>query len=275
MTAAAALRTGWRAELELGFTRGATRTVLSHRRHTGPLIVQRPFYPEDGVCHVYTVHPPGGVVGGDELRLRCDVGPGAHALITTPAAGKFYRSLGATGRFEQLLRVDGGVLEWLPQENIFYPGTVSHVTTRIELTNGARVIACEVGCFGLPASGAAFTHGSVRQEFELWHDGRPLLLDHLNLGARTLAARWGMASLPVLGTLLAFPAAETDLALARGVLDAAAADSASATLVDGVLLCRGLGARADQLRAVLMQVWNALRPGLHGHAAMAPRIWST
>jgi hypothetical protein len=29
------------------------------------------------------------------------------------------------------------------------------------------------------------------------------------------------------------------------------------------------------LRAVLMQVWNALRPGLHGQAAMAPRIWST
>jgi urease accessory protein len=151
-----------------------------------------------------------------------------------------------------------------------------------------------VGCFGLPASGSAFTHGSVRQEFELWSEGRPLLLDHLNLGAVTLTSRWGMASRPVLGTLLAYPAAESDLERARGVLDAAAASDGapsgattsssagasarllvSATLVDGVLLCRGLAARADQLRAVLMQVWNALRPGLHGQAAMAPRIWST
>ena len=273
MTAAPALRAGWRAELELGFTCTGPRTVLSHRRHAGPLLVQRPFYPEGGICHVYVVHPPGGVVAGDELRLQCEVGPGAQVLVTTPAAGKFYRSEGALSIFEQQLRVDGGVLEWLPQESIFFPGTAARVRTRIDLKNDARVIACEVSCFGLPANQAPFASGSVRQELELWREHRPLLLDHLNLEPAAVAARWGLAAQPALGTLLAAPAGESDLQRARAVLEGRGA--ASATLLDGVLLCRGIAARADQLRALLMQVWNALRPGLHGAAPIAPRIWAT
>ncbi|MDE2089358.1 MAG: hypothetical protein KGJ12_05005, partial [Gammaproteobacteria bacterium] len=49
---------GWNAELSLAFARNNGRTVLSRRRHQGPLQVQRPFYPEPGgVCHVYLLHP--------------------------------------------------------------------------------------------------------------------------------------------------------------------------------------------------------------------------
>src|SRR5205085_6360717 len=96
---AAAVRNvpGWQAELRLRFNCDAPgplrpgRTRLVERQHRGPLVVQRPFYPEGDPCHVYLVHPPGGVVGGDALRIDATVDPGAHALITTPAATKFYR----------------------------------------------------------------------------------------------------------------------------------------------------------------------------------------
>src|SRR5687768_10776446 len=83
----------WHAELSLGFAHDGTRTVLAQKRHFGPLVVQRPFYPEGEICHAYIVHPPGGIVGGDRLRLNVDVSRKAHAVITTPAATKFYRSL--------------------------------------------------------------------------------------------------------------------------------------------------------------------------------------
>ena len=59
---------GWSAELELGFAVVAGRTALVHNRHVGPLTVQRPFYPEGELAHVYLLHPPGGIVAGDRSR---------------------------------------------------------------------------------------------------------------------------------------------------------------------------------------------------------------
>src|SRR3569832_593156 len=122
----------WHARLELGFEVCGGRSSLTSRRHHGPLRVQRPFYPEGaGVCHVYVLHPPGGVVGGDELLIDVAVEAGAHALITTPAAGKFYRSGGAVARQRQTLRVaEAAVLEWLPQPALLksFSGTSSAET---------------------------------------------------------------------------------------------------------------------------------------------------
>ena len=92
----------WRARLDLELSKSNNRTILSHQKHHGPLQVQKPFYPErSGTCHVYILHPPGGVVGGDHLNIYVDVNSNAHALITTPAAGKFYRSVGPVAKLEQ------------------------------------------------------------------------------------------------------------------------------------------------------------------------------
>ncbi|MCH2606086.1 MAG: urease accessory protein UreD, partial [Nitrospinales bacterium] len=97
------LNAEWRARLDLEFSNSNNKTILSHRKHHGPLQVQKPFYPEpNGTCHVYILHPPGGVVGGDRLNICVDVNSNAHALITTPAAGKFYRSAGPVARQEQI-----------------------------------------------------------------------------------------------------------------------------------------------------------------------------
>src|SRR5438105_5428750 len=86
---------GWRAELALEYEMRSGRTVLARRAHDGPLVVQKPLYPEgDAVCHTILVHPPGGIVGGDELRIEARVGAAAHTLLTTPAAGKWYRAAG-------------------------------------------------------------------------------------------------------------------------------------------------------------------------------------
>src|SRR5689334_13378367 len=104
-------RAGWEASLDLEFAARGARTILARRASVGPLVVQRPFYPEGGVAHVYLVHPPGGVVGGDQLRLRVVAEEGAHALLTTPAATKFYRSDGRVARQRQEIVADGATVE--------------------------------------------------------------------------------------------------------------------------------------------------------------------
>jgi urease accessory protein len=130
---------GWLARLNVGFEHRDGRTVLATKEHSGPLTVQRPFYPEGEVCHLYLLHPPGGIVGGDRLEIRLQVATGAHALVTTPGAAKFYRSAGALATQRQSLRVaDGGLLEWLPQENILFPGAIMRIETDIALVGDGR-----------------------------------------------------------------------------------------------------------------------------------------
>jgi urease accessory protein len=293
---------GWQARLELQFQAAEGRTRLAHRRHHGPLLVQRIFHPEPpaGVpalaaepCHAYVLHPPGGVVSGDEIQLDVEILAQAHALLTTPAAGKFYRraQCGASGptrdgneggeprlaRLTQTLHVTGGVLEWLPQENIFYPEAAVELRTRVRLEAGARFIGWEISCLGLPASRAGLGAGSVRQSFELWQADAPLLLERLNIEPGCAAARWGLAGRSALGTWLAFPAGASQLERARAqaaVLNCADMTLAC-TLVDGALSCRGIAARADRLKQGFIDLWCALRADLLGRPAVLPRIWAT
>src|SRR5215217_9153785 len=86
----------WHAHLHLDYRQESARSVARFR-HDGPLRILQTLYPEgDAICHNVLVHPPGGLVGGDVLDIDVHVGEGAHGLVTTPGASRFYRSDGAT-----------------------------------------------------------------------------------------------------------------------------------------------------------------------------------
>ena len=281
---AAALAGGWQARLALRFDATGGRTRLAQREHEGPLLVQRAFYPEAPMagaqpCHLYIIHPPGGVASGDELQLEAQVGAGAHALLTTPAAAKFYRR-GPAGlaRVTQRLSAAGGTLEWLPQENIYYPEAAVELRTIVRLSGAARFMGWEIGCLGLTASAQGIGNASLRLGLELWHEGSPLLLERLALAPPVIPARWGLAGHIALGTALAWPAGAVHLERARADLDSSeicAGMTIACTLVDDVLVCRAIAQRTDQLKQAFVRWWRLLRPTLLGREAVLPRIWAT
>lgn len=287
---AAAFPAGWQARLTLGFQHQHARTILGPCAHRGPLQVQRPFYPEGSdLCHVALLHPPGGVVGGDDLCIDVTLHPGARALVTTPAAGKFYRSAGPQARQIQRLRVAAGAaLEWLPQENIVYSGARVHASTRVELQGDARFIGWEILCLGRPAAGERFASGEYWQDFELWRDGEPLYLEQGRYpgGDAVLDAGWGLRGQPVSATLACVGATleavdalragwEACGALAPTEQSARGEELTTATHLDGVLVCRYLGSSTARARRLLTLTWSLLRPKVFGRPPCPSRFWNT
>lgn len=265
----------WPASLRLRIAHSHGQSRLLEASHSGPLRIQRPFYPEsDGTPHIYLLHPPGGVVGGDTLSIEADVESGASALITTPAAGKFYRSDGREGGQWVSLRVaDGASLEWLPQETIVFEDARAVAGLRVELAGAARFLGWEVVCLGRPACDEVFRRGRFQQRLELWRDGVPLLVEQGRFEGEALLEPWGLAGMPVLGTLLcAGEVAEAvepirELPVRRGLV--------AVSQCAGVLVVRYRGEDAVEARRVLQGAWEILRPLVLGKAAVVPRVWAT
>ena len=264
---------GWEASLELGFEQRSGRTVLKHRRQRGPLAVQRTFHPEGETCHLYLLHPPGGVAGGDRLTIEIGMSPQTSALVTTPGATKFYNSTGPTAQQLQHFSVDQGCLEWLPQENIFFPDAAVELKTEIDLYGDARYIGWEFNCLGRPVIGECFDQGHVLFSTRLMRDGRPLLIDRLAVDGSSLSGLATLRDQPVIATLVATGADREVIDKAREITSEAA--ETGVTLLGDVLVCRYLGDSTEQARKLFVAVWRAIRPMLIGKVAVPPRIWAT
>ncbi len=262
----------WKAELALRFERALDRTVLAARRHDGPLVVQKPFYPEGGaVCHAIVVHPPAGIAGGDELALEVRAGAGAHALLTTPGAAKWYRTAGPWASQSLAFEVaPGGVLEWLPQETIVFDGARARLSSEVRLAGDARYIGWEVLCLGRTGSGERFGKGEVRLDNRLYLDGKLAWLERGRIegGGALLDSPAGLQSHPVCATLIA-AGAHFDLAACRAIEDLAV------TQLPQVLVARYLGDSSERAKHLFARLWAVLRPALAGREAVEPRIWRT
>ena len=269
----------WHAALELCFERRCTGTVLVRERHTGPLLVQRPLYPEGGdPCHAIVLHPPAGIAAGDQLSLAVTVGAGARALLTTPGATKWYRSTGiAAGSATRLTVADAAVLEYLPREAIVFNGASAEVVLQMDLGADARLIGWDLWCLGRTASGETFDSGRLRLATRLSRMGRLCWEERgvLDGGAALLRAGAGFDGEPVFATLWAAgPDAPREVVDACRHVPLEVPGRGAVTQLPGVLLARYLGPSTEQALAWLTALWSLLRPAYVGREAVRPRIWS-
>jgi urease accessory protein len=273
------LRSGWQAELALAFERRAGKTVLSARRHRGPLVVQKPLYPEgNGVCHAIVVHPPAGIAGGDELAVEACAAEGAHALLTTPGAGRWYRSSGPWARQALAFEAGSGAcIEWLPQETIVFDGALADLRTAVRLAGTAAFLGWEVLCLGRIGAGERLTRGECRLRTAIWRDGQLLWQERGRIegGSALMESPAGLGGRSVCGTLYAAAHGIGAAEVARCREIAPAAGECAVTLLPGVFLARYLGDSSEAVKNYFIELWRRLRPALAGREAVEPRIWKT
>lgn len=275
---------GWHGSLVLRYRRDDARTIV-HDRHDGPLRVLKSLHPEGpAVCHSVLVHPPGGVVGGDTLELDVGLAAGAHALLTTPGATRFYRSLGEPGTQSLVVHAAADArLEWLPLETIAYSGCIAENRSRFSLDDGAEMIGWDVTALGLPASAQPFTAGRFTQSIGVgdgWLERGTVRGDD----ARLLASPLGWSGHAVLATLW-FAAGSTIeparrdalLATARDAIDAdALGPFAGASAVQPqVVVVRALAHRVEPAIGLLTAIWRGWRRCAWALEPSVPRVWRT
>lgn len=274
----------WHASLSLQFRGQACgRTVLQHVSHEGPLRVQRAFYPRNTrACHVYWLHPPGGLVNGDRVDIDVSAGSSCNVLLTTPSAGRIYRSLGHGLKQRQQVRLtvaDDAVLDWLPQETLVFDGADTELGLRIDCTPQARFVAWDIVCLGRPAADEKFVRGRLRQCIEVWRDDRCIYNERWQIDGddAALSAPWGWRGCHTQGCLLAQivldGAAMNELRALLGI-EQHAIGAFTLTQRLGLVLVRYLGNAASDARRGFTLVWQFLHRLQQSEVAV-PRIWAT
>ena len=273
----------WRAELKLDYTHESQRSVARYL-HQGPLRILQSLYPEgDQICHNVLVHPPGGLVGGDTLDIQVSVAKGAHGLVSTPGATRFYKSGGHPALQQVVAHVsEGARLEWLPLEAIAYNDCEATNRAIFNLAPSAELITWDVTALGLPSSDMAFTQGHFQQHIEI----PGVWLERGNIrgeDTRWLNSPLGLAGGKCLASLVFASGSAIDSDRTTQALEAAreVIESHPLRLQAGitcahpqVIVLRVMSPLVEPTMDLLKKVWAIWRHTLWALPSTPPRIWS-
>lgn len=273
----------WHAQLDLNYRLEAGRTVARHH-HTGPLRILQSLYPEgDAICHNVLVHPPGGLVGGDTLDIAVHTHSGAHGLITTPGATRFYRSEGALALQRTRLALEpDSRLEWFPLETLCYSGCQAENHLTLNLDPGAELMGWDITALGLPHAQQPFVQGQLQQHIEVpgvWlergkvaaHDTRLMNSPAGMVGQRCMASIFFVTGTPLSRVRRQHALDSAREALAQHEL----APTAGVTSPNPqVVVVRLLAPVVEPAMALLRTLRTTWRTELWALNSANPRIWS-
>lgn len=272
------------ASLSLKFAAIDGTTRLVSRDHFGPLLVQKPLYPEGRkVCHAVIIHPPGGVVGGDQLEISTHVEASANAQITTPGATKWYKANGHISQQKIRINVNKGAsLEWVPQETIFYNHANVAIDHQVMLEGDAMYVGCEILCFGRTASGEIFNNGQIKQRTSIQRNNKMIWLEQIRLqgesssmnGPLALAGKTVCATLILTGKMIPQPLINLAREEAEKIANKTGQTGIS-QLNKSIVVARYLGDSSEVARHIMLHIWGMFRPEILGCAAIVPRMWNT
>lgn len=254
-------------EIALAVASTAGRSHRTDTREAGSLRVRFPS--AGGDLEAVIINTAGGAAGGDRYDLDIAVGADARLTVTTAAADKIYRSLGADATVAVRLRVEaGGTLHWLPQETIVFDRSCLSRTIDIELAPGASLLIAEALVFGRTAMGETVEQGRVHDRWRVRLGGRLIFAEAVRLDgaiAGALLERPVAAGGSAVATVLKLPADAASAAALAGRAEFAGEVGISAW--NGFALARLCAADGAVLRQDLRTVLTGF-----GVDCM-PRLW--
>jgi urease accessory protein len=260
--------------VRLRFGLGGGRTFRREVAESGGYRARFPTT-HDETCEAVLINTGGGMAGGDAMRVEAALEAGSHAIVTSQAAEKIYRSQGDDTRIETVLSVgEGATLHWLPQESILFSGARLSRSLTIELAPSAALVACESVFFGRAAMGESLLRGSLRDRWRIRREGRLAFADDLRLdgaiASHLARPAIGAGARAAATVVAAGPAALEKLDGLRETIagEAFSEVEAGAGIVSDLLVLRLLSPDAQALRRALVTLVG------HMTGRALPRTWS-
>lgn len=164
----------------LEILRQGRRSVVTRARATSPLRLLTPSN-HGHAAWVFTSTYGGGLLGGDDVDLRIDVGDGATALLQTQASTKVYRSpRGASSRLEARVGA-GGQLLLMPDPVVCFAGAAFDQLQRVDVQAGGSLVLMDWMTAGRRASGERWAFDRYASRLSVDYAGRAVVRDALLL----------------------------------------------------------------------------------------------
>ena len=237
----------------LTFTRSGSATVLTRAFATSPakLLATNG---RGAACWVYAATLGGGLVGGDEIRLRAEVTAGARALLTTQASTKVYRSL-RRSRQSLTATVDAdALLAVVPDPVVCFAGADFTQTQRYELHADASLVMVDWITSGRHASGERWAFSRYESRFDIRRGPQRVFFDALVLEPQidSVVQRMGrfdvLVTAVITGPLVSAAAMDITTRLSQAPIDRQADLVVSASrLRDGGALLRMAGTNVERM----------------------------
>jgi urease accessory protein len=239
------------------------------------------------------LHPPAGIVSGDELRINIQVNEQAHSLVTTPGANRFYRaredlSIGDSKQVQycKLSLESQAKCENFPLETIVYEAADGFNTVDVYLQDDSAYLGWDITCLGLPRSYQPFKKGRYTQLNRVYCNGTLNYHDRIAIKPDNNIHQHiaGLNKLSVFATFMAY-APDGQLSvndkkelveqLREKMIDMGAAHKVSISQIRQLLVIRYLGQQAEECKTLFIQLWQMIRPLYLNKAANIPRVWHT
>ncbi len=273
----------WPASIDCEFHLASTgRTELAKLNHLGPLRVQRLFH-DESLAHCYLLHPPGGMVSGDNLKTRIQLHPDSRALVTTPSSGKFYKAR-SNGSLQttctSIVMGPRTYFAYLPQDTIVFNGASGVLQNEINLPSTASYFGWEHIVLGRLAGDHKFESGQLTQIFSIIRDGKLLYQDRFEMTPeilQSIAGLNGSTSYAVAFLVLpeSFSEQESLISVLRELVSQFSGFAGVSAVRASLICIRLIGDRAEDTRLILESLWSEVGSVMLGRVVMQPRIWRT